>query len=169
MVKKVVEVVGDYSTAGSLRDVVPRNIRSGRFVVSSYTNVLEDEKSEISNTQSTVRILILRNNGKFLCVQNHEEKSKIGFPGGGIEPGETIEDAAVRELWEETGLIVEDLSLVDVDFFMDKRVFTFFASKYGGKLRSSQEGKTGWCSSETLTSGFYGEFYARLLKKLQYI
>ncbi len=29
------------------------------------------------------------------------------FPGGGLQPGESFEDAARRELWEETGIDVE--------------------------------------------------------------
>ena len=30
-------------------------------------------------------------------------------PGGGVDPGESHEQAAVRELFEETGLVVDDL------------------------------------------------------------
>ena len=35
-------------------------------------------------------------------------------PGGGIEPDEVPTDTLVREVWEETGLLVEPLSLIGV-------------------------------------------------------
>lgn len=41
-----------------------------------------------------------------LLVQRSQspDKGRWGFPGGKIEPGETVPEAAVRELREETGL-----------------------------------------------------------------
>ena len=37
---------------------------------------------------------------------------QIGFPGGGVEPGESSRDAAVRELGEELGIAAQDVHLV---------------------------------------------------------
>ena len=39
-------------------------------------------------------------------------------PGGGVDPGETHEQAAVRELFEETGLVIETVgeSVFSLDF-----------------------------------------------------
>ncbi|KAA1429096.1 NUDIX domain-containing protein [Nocardioides antri] len=36
------------------------------------------------------------------------DPEKWGFPGGGVEPGESWEQAAYRELEEETGIALED-------------------------------------------------------------
>ena len=47
-----------------------------------------------------------------LCL--HRDKSLWVTPGGLIEPGEQPADAAVRETWEETGLLVEITAILGV-------------------------------------------------------
>ena len=44
----------------------------------------------------------------------HEDKQIWVLPGGLIEPGETPSDGAVRETWEETGLLIEITSVLGV-------------------------------------------------------
>jgi 8-oxo-dGTP pyrophosphatase MutT (NUDIX family) len=52
-------------------------------------------------------------NGRVLLAR-HVEGNRWLLPGGGVEPGETPADAAVREAWEETGLVVRLTRLVGV-------------------------------------------------------
>jgi 8-oxo-dGTP diphosphatase len=47
-----------------------------------------------------------------LLIKENYDRHRWGFPGGALEPGETPEQAAVRETREETGLEVRVQSLV---------------------------------------------------------
>ena len=48
----------------------------------------------------------LRDAGGRVLLARHSEGGTWLLPGGAIEPGETPADAALREMWEETGLVV---------------------------------------------------------------
>lgn len=53
-------------------------------------------------------VVIPRMNGKWL-VSRHAKRDSWEFAGGRIEPGETAWEAALRELYEETGALRSEL------------------------------------------------------------
>ena len=72
----------------------------------------------------SVSVAIRDGDGRVLLAR-HVEGNRWVLPGGSIEPGETPANAAVREAWEETGLIVRLTRLVGVfggpHYFVDYR------------------------------------------------
>ena len=59
--------------------------------------------------QPTIAAAIIVDNGRILLVRRRVKEGVLSwqFPAGEVEPGESDEDAAVRETWEEVGLTVE--------------------------------------------------------------
>jgi 8-oxo-dGTP diphosphatase len=60
-------------------------------------------------TKPGISAAIITSEGRVLMVRRRVKEGELSwqFPAGAIEPGETPEEAAVRETLEETGLKVE--------------------------------------------------------------
>jgi len=58
-------------------------------------------------------ILVTNEEGAVL-LQRRSDFGTWGLPGGALEPGETLEETARRELYEETGLHAAQLELLGV-------------------------------------------------------
>ena len=61
----------------------------------------------------SVSVALRDERGRVLLAR-HVEGNVWLLPGGSVEPGEVPADAAVREMWEETGLFVRLTGLVGV-------------------------------------------------------
>jgi 8-oxo-dGTP pyrophosphatase MutT (NUDIX family) len=80
------------------------------------------------------------------------------LPSGGVEPGESVAEACAREVWEETGLLIQTMRLTSVFSSPDRLVIysdgnkiqfvilNFEVQSYGGEIH---------LSDETIDFGFY--------------
>ena len=59
-------------------------------------------------------VVVLFNDKGEILLEERSDDGYFDFPGGGIDLGETAIDAAKRELYEETGLIADELEFFKV-------------------------------------------------------
>ena len=81
--------------------------------------------------------------------RNDPDWPGICFPGGHVEPGESFVESVIREVWEETGLTIENPILCGTKQFQTRKgeryvVFFYKTNRYSGELKSSDEGEVFW-------------------------
>ena len=82
--------------------------------------------------EPTVGVFIFNKAGEMLLLKSHKFPGKYVVPGGHVELGERLEEAAIREAKEETGLDIYGLKFINFQEFVydpcfwKKRHFIFF-------------------------------------------
>ena len=86
-----------------------------------------------------------------ILVQDRRDPDWPGlcFPGGHVEPEESFVESVIREVWEETGLTIENPKLCGTKQFQTRKgeryvVLFYKTNRYSGELKSSDEGEVFW-------------------------
>jgi len=96
-----------------------------RFV---YVYEIETEESSLEY-KSGAKCIVIRDNKILMVKHEHDGRKYYTLPGGGLEDGETPEQAAIRELWEEcqvSGTIIAKTSEYFFSSEQDGILHTFY-------------------------------------------
>lgn len=124
--------------------------------------------SRTENVELTVLCLI--EDGDRVLLQNRTKNDWQGYalPGGHVEQGESFVDAVIREMKEETGLVITNPRLVGIKQFPIENgryvVLLFKATEWLGNVVSSEEGLMEWVEYSHLPSMKTVKDLAELLK-----
>jgi 8-oxo-dGTP pyrophosphatase MutT (NUDIX family) len=113
--------------------------------------------------------IVLRADRKVLCVSRGPGSNIWGLPGGHIEHGELVIQAAERELAEETGTVAVQLTKLCALSAPNGPVTSYFVDqRLRGHPRPSPEGDVAWkdWSALSVPGDPYTGYHCLLLRKL---
>lgn len=116
----------------------------------------------------SVAAAVVREDGKILAIKRRDN-GHWEPPGGVLEPGEAAIDGVVREVEEETGLVVKPVRLSGVyqNIARDIMALVFRAQQVSGALRTTDESlRVDWLSGDEVSSHMTEAYAIRLLDAL---
>ena len=124
-------------------------------------------KAKLAATALIYKDVIL--DGKVLGVSRKTDPNDFGLPGGKVDEGETLYDAMVREVKEETGLTVLKAKPL---FFREDTDFVavvYLVEQYYGEISTDEAGAVKWIDFEVLKQGSFGDYNTMLEQQIQFL
>ena len=121
-------------------------------------------------------MLVVNPQGMVLAINRNSRKhpqykADWGLPGGRIDDGETAKEAAIRELFEETGVVALPRDVVSLNEDLDTETF-WLKVEYTGEIRDSEEGDVFWiiplelCKSVHTFGSLNRDSYQKYIKSM---
>lgn len=131
----------------------------------AHSNILDDEENDAEEMNQDVQqaacCLVMSQDGTILGVSRKDDLTAWGTPGGSVDPGETPEQAAARELEEETGLTAAKLHPVFSKRDAQGFVTTTFACEVeDGEINTPESGIIRWIHPSVLANDASSPFAA---------
>lgn len=99
----------------------------------------------MSGKNKAAVVILLNDRQEVLVLKRSPHSNSFpnrwNFPGGGVEPGEDIREAAVREMKEEANLEIneKDLKYFDVLYFPSLTIHFFITDKFKNTIQINHE------------------------------
>jgi len=115
-----------------------------RFNYSDPTAVNYVDPRWDSKNRAACLLVVDKHRKKFLSI--FKQHGSYDIPGGKTKVIESFEDAAIRELQEETGIIVEKRNMIKImdAFDGEFKVVTFLAFCHSGKIQTQEDHLVSW-------------------------
>jgi 8-oxo-dGTP diphosphatase len=112
-------------------------------------------KAELTN----MCMIFDKTKNKVLVQRRKKSWKGITFPGGHVEEGEGLVESVIREIKEETGLVIWDLKPCGIANWYNHKsgeryfVFNFKTENFSGELiPETEEGRVFWADVDELSS-----------------
>ena len=117
---------------------------------------------EVRKSKLAATALIFDEKFRVLGVSRKDDPSMFGLPGGKVDEGETLEEAIVREVKEETGLELLEFSPFYFREDTDYVAVVFLVTEYRGEIQTEESGVVKWVTFEDLKMGAFSEYNSNL-------
>ncbi|MEU0502699.1 NUDIX domain-containing protein [Nocardia sp. NPDC005998] len=131
----------------------------------SRTDYFHDPNAPMPNSIKVAVSAVVRDSQGRILMIHRTDNDRYSIPGGGLEAGETITQALIREVKEETGIDVRVTDLIGIFSNPDHVIayddgevrqefsICFHADPIGGHLRTSSESKeVRWVAPNNISS-----------------